>query len=368
MIKITDKSQCCGCTACEVSCAHGAISMKPDALGFLYPEVDQSKCVECGMCENVCAFKTDGARHKNMEEVMKSRSGAVFVALSDYVLEHGGIVYGAGYKEHFRVAHKRATSKSERDEFRGSKYVQSDMTGVFQSVKEDLKNGLFVLFSGTPCQTAGLNAYIGKKLRNNLLLVDIICHGVPSPYMWRDYLSYIERKEGNIVSFVNFRDKEAFGWNEHKESFTFNSIRGGGCKMTYSELFYSNLIFRKSCAKCPFTNTNRPSDITLGDFWGWEKWDADFNKDNKGVSLVLCNTPKGKEIFDKVSSALDYREATSETYMQTRLEYPTEEHKRRDDFEKDYVKKGFEYVMCHDYNKSSFMQRVKRKIKKLIKR
>ena len=122
---------------------------------------------------------------------------------------------------------KRATTKNERDEFRGSKYVQSDMTGIFQSVKEDLKNGLFVLFSGTPCQTAGLKAYIGPRLRDNLLLVDIICHGVPSPYIWRDYLLYIEHKEGNIIRFVNFRDKEAFGWNEHKESFIFNNIRGG---------------------------------------------------------------------------------------------------------------------------------------------
>lgn len=138
--------------------------------------------------------------------------------------------------------------------------------------------------------------------------------------------------------------------------------------MTYTELFYSNLIFRKSCSKCPFTNTHRPSDITLGDFWGWEKWDADFNKDNKGVSLVLCNTPKGKEIFNKISSVLDYKEASPEAYMQTRLEYPTEEHKRRDEFEKDYVKKGFEYVMHHDYNKSTLLQRIKRKIKKFIQR
>ena len=137
MVNITDKSQCCGCTACANICAHEAITMEPDALGFLYPKVDESKCVDCGLCDKVCAFNDNydkslnlpspdvyGARHKDMDEVMKSRSGATFVAISDYILDNGGVVYGVGYKEHFRVAHKRATTKEERDEFRGSKYVQ----------------------------------------------------------------------------------------------------------------------------------------------------------------------------------------------------------------------------------------------------
>lgn len=238
MIKINNPSDCCGCTACASICAHDAISMEPDALGFLYPKVDASKCVECGLCEKVCQFNDNydrslnlkepiayAARHKDINEVMKSRSGAAFVAISDYVLEQGGVVYGAGYKDHFRVAHKRATTKEERDEFRGSKYVQSDLTGVFRLVKEDLKNGLTVLFSGTPCQTAGLNSYVGKKLRENLILVDIVCHGVPGPFLWRDYLAFIEKKQGGTISVVNFRDKELFGWKAHHESFKF--VKGG---------------------------------------------------------------------------------------------------------------------------------------------
>lgn len=381
MIKIADKSQCCGCTACEAICAQKAISMKPDALGFLYPEVDASKCTDCGRCEEVCAFKTDygtadnflspiayGARHKDMDEVMKSRSGAVFVALSDYVLERGGVVYGAGYKDHFRVAHKRATTKEVRDEFRGSKYVQSDLAGVFQSVKDDLKEGLFVMFSGTPCQTAGLKSYIGKKLHDKLLLIDIICHGVPSPYIWRDYIKYLEKKNGSVVTAVDFRDKTVNGWADHQESFVYDTGQKDVFTFYTNQVLYSGIALRKSCTKCPFTNTRRPSDITLGDFWGWEKWDADLNKDDSGVSLVLCNTPKGKEMFNKISSSLNYKEAMPEAYMQVRLEYPAAEHSRRDDFEKDYAKRGFEYVMYHDYNKSSFMQRVKRKIKKFMQR
>lgn len=239
MINIVDPKDCCGCTACASICSHGAITMKPDALGFLYPEIDSSKCVDCGLCEKVCAFNDNydrslnlaqpeafGARHKDMKEVETSRSGAAFIAISDWILAHGGAVYGAGYTEHFRVIHKRAVTKEERNEFKGSKYVQSDLSGVFKQIKKDLKDGLIVLFSGTPCQTAGLNSYIGKKLRENLYLVDIVCHGVPSPYIWRDYLLYLEKKENSIITWVNFRDKQQFGWKSHHETFKF--VKGGG--------------------------------------------------------------------------------------------------------------------------------------------
>ena len=181
MIDINDKHNCCGCTACESICPHQAITMKPDVLGFKYPEVDKDKCTDCGLCEKVCAFNDNydkslnlpqpqafAARHKDMSEIMKSRSGAMFAAISDFVLDKDGVVYGAGYEGHFVVTHKRAASKEERDEFRGSKYVQSDLSGVFKQVKDDLKNGLTVMFSGTPCQTSGLNSFVGKTLRKNL--------------------------------------------------------------------------------------------------------------------------------------------------------------------------------------------------------
>lgn len=239
MIHISDPSACCGCTACASICPKDAITMEPDALGFLYPQVHTDLCVDCGQCESVCAFNDHydtslnlprplvyGARHKDMSQVETSRSGAAFIAISDHILEQGGVVYGAGYKDHFRVCHKRATTKEERDEFKGSKYVQSDLTGIFRQVKRDLKAGLLVLFSGTPCQTAGLNAFIGKRLRERLILVDIVCHGVPGPYVWRDYLAYLEKKQGAPIVWVNFRDKQRFGWKAHKESFKF--LNGGG--------------------------------------------------------------------------------------------------------------------------------------------
>lgn len=357
MINLEDKSYCCGCTACASICSHNAISMKPDAMGFLYPFVDESLCVDCHLCEKVCAFNDNydkslnfskpiafGARHIDMKEIENSRSGAAFVAISDWVLDNGGVVYGAGYEDHFRVVHKRATNRKQRDEFRGSKYVQSDLTGVFKSVLYDLKQGFIVLFSGTPYQTAGLNSFVGNKLRENLILVDIVCHGVPSPYLWRDYIYYIENKYGNTVCKVNFRDKQKFGWSSHKESFKL--LNGKDVtSYTYTFLFYEHIMLRYSCGICPYTNINRPSDITIADFWGWEIINPDFNLDDKGVSLILINTNKGLHLFENIKDKMVVFQANIEDCLQPNLCYPSKINPKRIDFEKDYVRKGLVYVM-----------------------
>lgn len=378
MIRIKDPKECCGCTACASICSHNAISMEPDALGFLYPKINESLCVECGLCEKVCQFNDNydrslnlpqptayAARHKDIGEVMKSRSGAAFVAISDYILEQGGIVYGVGYKYHFRVAHKRATTKEERDEFRGSKYVQSDLSGVFRQVKDDLRNGLTVLFSGTPCQTAGLNSYIGKKLRKNLILLDIVCHGVPGPYIWRDYLEYLEKKHNSKIIYVNFRDKEKYGWKAHKETFKFES---GGGKINYTYLFYSHILFRHSCSVCHYTNLKRPSDITIADYWGWQRTSSDFNADDKGCSLVLCNTVKGQELFDTIKDRMNTIPAELPNVMQTHLKKPSGIHPRRMDFERYYIKGGFEYAARKTgmVGWRHTLKRIKKEIKKFF--
>lgn len=376
MIKIENKEDCCGCTACASICPHDAITMVPDALGFLYPQVDMEKCVECGLCEKVCAFNDHydtslnfekplayGARHKNMAEVETSRSGAAFIAISDYILENGGVVYGAGYTEHFRVVHKRATTKEERDEFKGSKYVQSDMNTVFRQVKKDLRNGLTVLFSGTPCQTSGLNSFVGKRLRDKLFLVDIVCHGVPGPYLWRDYLKYLEKIQGSPIVWVNFRDKQKYGWRAHLESFIF---KNGGGKMSFTYLFYKHIMFRQSCGKCHFCNTRRPSDITIADFGGWEKTAPEINKDDKGLSLVLVNTEKGKRLFDAIKNRMNVFPADLENCLQTHLRKPSDIHPLRMQFEEDYKKRGFEYVYLK-YNIPQRSRRYKFKLKMLLK-
>lgn len=350
-VNIVNPDDCCGCTACASICPHDAIIMQPDVMGFLYPIVDATKCIDCGLCQKVCAFNANydrsknlpkpivyGARHKDMKQVATSRSGAAFIALSDVVLKAGGVVYGAGYADHFRVVHKRATTPQERDEFKGSKYVQSDLTGVFRQVKKDLQNGLTVMFSGTPCQTSGLASYIGKKLGENLFLVDIVCHGVPSPYIWRDFIEYVEKKHGDTVCWVNFRDKEKFGWAAHRETFKFVN-RGG--KMSFTFMFYRHIIFRHSCGKCHFTNTTRPSDITIADFWGWEKTNPDFNLDDKGVSLLLVNTEKGRRLLELAKEDLVMFPAKLEDCLQPNMLHPTRIHPNRMDFERLYARRGY---------------------------
>lgn len=357
MINITDKSQCCGCTACANICAHDAITMEPDTLGFLYPKVDESKCVDCGLCDNVCAFNDNydtsmnlptpdvyGARHKDIDEVMKSRSGAAFVAISDYILEHGGVVYGAGYKDHFRVAHKCATTKEERDEFRGSKYVQSDITGIFKQVKDDLKNGLPVLFSGTGCQCAGINAYIGKKFREKLILVDIVCHGVPSPYIWHDYIEWCEKKNSCSIVSVDFRNKKKYGWKAHYESFITKNGKEYFSK-TYTNLFYAHIMLRPSCGKCHFCNTTRPADITLADLWDRGHNFPDVNKDDKGESLLLINTEKGRVLFEAINDKLDCFQTTIDKVMQAHLREPSKFHPKAKQFAEYYEKYGFERAL-----------------------
>ena len=351
------KDDCCGCTLCSTVCPKQAITMKPDVMGFLYPDIEDSKCIDCGKCVRFCNFKEDyktpfaldkpiayGGRHKSLDEVAKSQSGAAFVVLSDYILSQGGVVYGVGYKEFFRAAHKRAATIEERDEFRGSKYVQSDMSGIYEQVKADLQEGRKVMFTGTPCQVAAVASYIGdKELRANLFLMDIVCHGVPGPFMWRDYLHFLESKENQKLTSVNFRDKKYKGWHAHVESFTFEHTYT--YTYTYTYLFYSHINLRYSCGQCPYTNFRRVSDVTVSDFWGVEKSKAArLGADNKGCSLFLVNTEKGKLWFDSVKPSLDFIAVDLDECIQPQLLHPAKLHKKRNKFEEDFTKYGFAYV------------------------
>lgn len=382
MIRIEDKSVCCGCTACASICAHKAITMKPDKMGFLYPEVDMTKCVDCGLCNQVCSFHSDydksqnmptpdvyAARHKDMKEIETSRSGAIFIALSDWILEKGGVVYGVGYSDNFRVVHKRALTKQDRDEFKGSKYVQSDLNTTFLQVKNDLKQNRYVMFSGTPCQTSGLRSFLAllKIDMERLWVVDLVCHGVPGPYIWKDYLKYMEKKYKDTVVSVNFRDKSHLGWAAHKESFVLSSGKYV-CRSTYTDLFYKHLMFRHSCERCYFTNFQRPSDITIADFWGWEKVDRSINSDNKGVSLLLINTEKGHSLFLNVKDRINFIKTDVDNCIQPNLLHPSRINPLRANFEKDYIRRGFNYCakkygdLGVKYKLFTFLKKVKHKI------
>lgn len=378
MIKISALDQCCGCTACASICTHEAIQMKPDEQGFLYPEVDILKCVDCGLCDKVCGFNTGysksvdfedslayASRHKNLAELETSRSGATFVALSDYILENGGIVYGAGFTEHFRVIHKRITDKETCKELKGSKYVQSDLQGIFLQVRNDLREGKTVLFTGTPCQVNGLKSFIGNSLASNLYLMDIVCQGVPGPKVWDEYLTQLEKTIGKKIEYVNFRDKHLFPWNYHRESYKFE---GETKKRTFPYGFYNKLMFRPSCCSCPFSNTQRPSDITIADFWGWEKVDATFNEDGRGINLVLVNTNKGMDLLKAVESNLDLTSVPLAECLQPSLIAPIGRMPLTDKFNKEYKNKGIAFVMKKymAITHPSFARRILIKIKRLL--
>jgi coenzyme F420-reducing hydrogenase beta subunit len=373
MIDVKDKSLCCGCTACSSICSRKAIEMLPDVLGFCYPKVDSSKCVNCGLCDRVCAFTTEqklsqtnefpdcyAARHKKVDDVDRSRSGAAFIAFSDVMLRDGGVVYGVAFDSNMVVRHQKAATAQERDLFRGSKYVQSALGETFGSVKKDLAQGLPVLFSGTACQIAGLKSFIPQKLQEKLFTVGIICHGVPSPFIFKDYLLFMERKYGKKILSFNFRDKKVNGWDDHVESMMFSD--GTFISSTiFTNLFYRNNSLRESCYKCPFANTDRIEDITIGDFWGWEKAVPEFNMDNKGVSLVLVNNSKGRDLFEKSENELIYTSVSLGSCLQRNLSQPTPRPADRDSLEKGYARLGFKYIE-KNYISPSILKKIERRL------
>ena len=223
---------------------------------------------------------------------MASRSGGVFTAISDLVLDMGGVVYGVRLNEELDAVHARATTKEERDSFRGSKYVQSRVGTAYQDCREDLIRGLPVLFSGTPCQIDGLQHFL-----------EVLCHGVPSPRVYRDYLAYAGRK-GKVTS-IDFRDKKRFGWRDHVETVTVDGVERSSRQ--YTDLFFGHNTLRPSCFYCPYKQAERYADITLGDYWGIDELDKAFN-DDRGVSLVLTSSEKGKEWLQKASPMLLIKE------------------------------------------------------------
>lgn len=365
------KNLCCGCTACYSVCPKSAITMKADERGFSYPSVNEELCVNCGICKNVCDFQKSerenyvdlednkilAVKHKDFSERISSRSGGTFMAVCDYVLERNGVIYGAAFGENLKVKHIRAESKEQVNRLKGSKYVQSDMGDTFSMVKKDLKDGRYVLISGTACQTAGLKSFLKKTDTEKLIICDIVCHGVPSPLFYEDYLKYLERKSRSAVTEFNFRDKY-FGWASHIEGYKakkkyFSNI--------YTDLFYKHIMFRPSCEKCRYTSFNRPSDITLADFWGIDKAVSGFN-DNKGVSLIIVNTAKGQGIIDEVSSKLDIRESNKTDCLQPNLQHPSVFSDRTEEFWRDYTSNGIEFVI-KKYGNNNFKSQMKLKLK-----
>lgn len=370
------KENCCGCTACLNICPKSAIEMVTDEKGFKYPLVKSDYCIGCNLCKKVCDFQSGdtvnnidlddnliyGVKHKNFDERITSRSGGVFMALCDYVLSKKGVIYGATFDDKLKVIHKCAETKEEVNKFKGSKYVQSDLGMVFGQIKDELNSSRTVLFSGTACQTAGLRKYIKlcKVNSDNLILCDLVCHGVPSPLFFEKYLDFLSSKTGRSVTEFNFRDKY-FGWAPHIESFFSNKRYYSNL---YTDLFYKHIMFRPSCENCKYTNFNRPSDLTIADFWGVNKAIDNFD-DNKGVSLLIINTHKGKEIFETIKDKLEYSLSDKNSCIQPNLQHPSIFSDKCDEFWNDFQSKGVEYVM-KKYGNMNFKEQVKFKIKVIL--
>lgn len=307
------------------------------------------------------------ARHKDENIRSDSRSGGVFTALSDYVLEQNGAIYGCILTDDFGAIHIRADNKQDRDRMRGSKYIQSRMHDIYKSVKRDLASGMKVLFSGTSCQIAGLKGFLGKDYAN-LICIDIVCHGVPSPKVWQSYLSWQETKHGVKVKTVDFRNKTDFGWRSHIETLYFENGQTVNSK-AFTTLFYGHCILRPSCYKCPYKSVMHPGDITIADYWGIEKAAPELD-DNKGVSLVLINDDKGVKAFDEIKDRIIWKETRLENSMQPPLKAPFPEPENREKFWNDYRNKSFDYIAKKyggiglKYKIRSILSKIKRKLVK----
>ncbi len=285
-------------------------------------------------------------KHKNVDVRMASRSGGIFTAVSDAVLEKGGTVYGCILRDGVNAVHIRAISKEERDRMHGSKYIQSNMGDTFLQVREDLAAGRKVLFSGTSCQVAGLKAFLGKDYGGQLFCLDILCHGVPSPLVWKKYVQWQEGHYGGTCVDADFRNKKDFGWDEHVETLTLQKPDGTTETVhskIFRNLFYSHKIIRESCYYCPYKDITHPSDMTIGDFWRVEKAVSGFD-DNMGVSLVLVNTEHAKDMFDTVKKNLEFFPCRIEDSMQTPLKKPFRRPEGRDEFWRDFREQPFDFI------------------------
>lgn len=372
-----EKHNCCGCTACMNICPKNAITMKTDEKGFKYPSINSDKCIECGACKKVCAFQNGidntkrnfkenivYASKNNSDQVRKtSASGGAFTPISDYVLENGGYIVGAVFSDNFEVYHTIVENKKDREKIKGSKYVQSNLNFIFKEIKEKLNKDKLVLFTGTPCQVAGLRSFL-KKDYDNLILVDIICHGVPTPQIFNDYLNAQKKKYGKNIKSVSFRDKQ-MKWTSQAVSITFEDgtkyIKPHG-EDEYRVMFTRDYLLRDSCFECRYANLDRVSDITIGDYWGIHKVMPDF-ADDKGVSLILVNTPKGEKIFNNIREKFIVKESNISECLQPNLKKPSKKPENYNQFWSDYSVKGYKYVV-----KKYSTGGVKFKVKKLIKK
>lgn len=383
-----EKKDCCGCGACMNICPKSAISMKEDEYGFVYPDINYEKCTGCKACKKVCAYqnitesnfpqKVYVSSIKDDKLIGNSASGGIFAALATKVINDGGIVFGSTLEKQngkLNPIHICADNLNDLVKLQGSKYVQSSINRTYKEAKQYLISGRKVLFSGTPCQIAGLNGFLGKKY-DNLLAVDIICHGVPNAKFFQDYLKYLEEKLSISIINYKFRDKKK-GWGlcgkiVYKDNSGNVNEKLMPCNLSsYYKMFLDSDIYRENCYTCKYACNSRPGDITIGDYWGVEKEHPELlNKidKKKGISCIIINNNKGIEIIKQVETDLNLFESTFDKVSKRngQLKHPSHYSKDRKNILNIYNNYGYQEVEKY-YRKREGVNIYKYKIKNLVK-
>lgn len=411
MIHITDKKNCCGCSACVQRCPKQCIRLEEDTEGFLYPQVDEETCIKCGLCEKVCPILNQAdklsvlevlaVKNPNDEERMNSSSGGVFLPLAREVIKQGGVVFGAVYDESWEVHHVYAEKIEDVYPMMGSKYLQSKIGNSFKDAERFLKQGREVMFVGSPCQIAGLRTYLRNKEYPNLLAVDFLCHGVPSPGVWRRYLAetyggYDAKEQSRLqatagknsvllsslnatspIGDIKFRDKRESGWKKFRFVVRQKSAsKADQNTVLSSDIHYDNpfmrgflsdIYLRPSCYACKCKNGVNHSDMTIADFWGINQIAPEFD-DDKGVGLVLLNTKKGEEYFSRLPMDMMPSNLEKAHYYNGGFNEHTKAHPKRDQFFF-LIENGKSIKAAVDIClRLPFKQRVVRVVKKIVKK
>lgn len=379
MIEIKEKRECCGCNACYNICPKNAIEMKVDEKGFRYPVIDKEKCIQCDLCSKVCPIISKKKIENNPiayacyckdEKIrINSSSGGMFTLIASQIINEGGLVYGASFDEKFNIKHIKVDKIEDLQKLRGSKYVQSDIGNTYKEVKKYLDENRKVLFTGTPCQIEGLKCYLQKEY-DNLYLQDFICHGVPSPKVWKIYKKYKKNNDKRNPIEIEFRNKDN-GWKlfNLKIKYTDKSVyKKNQTKDLYMKTFLQNLSLRDSCYNCRFKKYNRLSDITLADFWGIDNIMPEMN-DNKGTSLLIVNSEKGQIIFDKIKKDAKYKETNLKEaikYNPSMIE-SVKNNPNREKFFNDLDNTDFEKLAKKYLNKTSLVKRIISRLKSIVR-
>lgn len=396
MKKLYNKNdECCACGACVNICPKNAVSMKEDKYGFLFPSIDEKLCIDCNMCKKVCAYqnisetntplKTWAAVSKDKQKLEKSASGGVFYTLANEIIRQGGCAVGAGFDSEFNLNHITARNSEELKKLQGSKYTQSNTNLIFRDIKKMLNSGERVIFSGCPCQVAGLKAYLGKDYEN-LFTIDLICHGVPSNRALKDYLKAFENKKNISVKDFYFRDK-SIGWGKNGSIISEKNKKYKLFETSESYFFYfaHSLIMRENCYNCKYACKNRTGDISIGDFWGIEKEHPELLGKNgidesKGISVIIANTQKGINTVEKNRELFELYESSFEKASRgnAQLNHPSKYDSKREDILRLYTESGWEAVENRfnenigmkkyiGYVKSLIPKGLKRQLKKILR-